>query len=176
MLMEDANLRQDFFYEMLAESDRIFGTSFFRSIIGNKNLSGYVSIDDISPIEFEFLVLFIFEKNNYTVKPTPPSNDSGIDGFIYDEFTRSTAIIQIKQYRDSAVGREDIQKLVGAAAGRPNSKLLFATSGLYSKSAMLYAEQQNITLYDKNWIEYHINNSEIKKIDLDLFILKFDIK
>ncbi len=104
-----------------------------------------------SPKEFEKLVVALLQKMGYggTVKfsgeVTGYSNDKGIDGIIKEDVLGLGRIhIQAKRYaKGNSVGREEIQKFVGALAGAQSGKGVFITTSSYTKGAKDYAETLN---------------------------------
>ncbi len=143
-----------------------------------------------SPKFFERLVVELllkmgyggaFEEAGITVGQ---SGDEGIDGIIReDKLGFSSIYIQAKRWStDTAVGRPEVQKFVGALAGQGAQKGLFITTAQFTREARNYAEKQSATkvvLVDgerlaKLMIEYDagvstVNVYPIKKIDFDFF-------
>lgn len=144
-----------------------------------------------TPAAFEKLVLQLLQKMGYggEVKNsgliTKYSNDGGIDGIIKEDILGFGRIhIQAKRYKiDSIIGREDIQKFVGALAVAQSNKGVFITTSGFSKAAIDYANSLNgsttIILIDgkqlANYIyEYGLGMQieqtiEIKKLDADFW-------
>ena len=112
---------------------------------------------------------------------TPRTGDYGIDGFVLeDELGINTIYIQAKRYdNDNSVSRPDLQKLAGAMLGKNAKKGVFITTSYFAKTAIEYANNQNIILIDgkklvKLMIKYNVgcyteSKYEIKKLDLDFF-------
>ncbi|MFK5949647.1 MAG: restriction endonuclease [Methylococcales bacterium] len=104
-----------------------------------------------SPYEFEHLVVNLLEKMGYggQVKDagsvTQASNDGGIDGIIKEDILGLGRIhIQAKRYsRSNTIGREEVQKFVGALAVAQSNKGIFITTSSYSKGACEYANNLN---------------------------------
>jgi len=104
-----------------------------------------------TPYEFEKLVVKLLDMMGYggVVKNagqvTQQSNDGGIDGIIKEDVLGLGRIhIQAKRYkRDSTIGREDIQKFVGALAVAQSNKGVFITTSRYSGAAIEYANNLN---------------------------------
>ncbi len=100
-----------------------------------------------SPLEFEHLVVELLEKMGYggqveeAGKVTTYTNDGGIDGVIKEDVLGLGRIhIQAKRYRrDKTVGRQEIQKFVGALAVAQSNKGVFITTSTYSRGAEDYA-------------------------------------
>ena len=158
-------------------------------------LSVYNEIIDVildkSPREFEKLVVVLLQKMGYggEVKSagevTQYSNDKGIDGIIKEDVLGLGRIhIQAKRYaRENTVGREEVQKFVGALAVAQSNKGVFLTTSSYSKGAIEYAENLNgtttLVLIDGNKLAEYIyqyslgmqteQTIEIKKLDSDFW-------
>lgn len=108
----------------------------------------------LSPISFERMVLDLMAKMGYgtleaAAKTTPTTGDEGIDGVIMlDKLGFDLIYVQVKHYAaDHPVGRPDIQRFVGAIAGR-GGKGLFVTTSKFSPQAIQYARAQHIVLVD----------------------------
>lgn len=116
---------------------------------------------------------------------TSRSVDEGIDGVISeDKLGFSKIYLQAKQWNpDKTIGRPEIQKFVGAIAGK-GDKGLFVTTAKFSKEAVQYALEQHIILVDGDalaslMIEHDFGVSTrkvyaLKGIDTDLF-LEYDV-
>ncbi len=97
--------------------------------------------------EFEHLVVSLLERMGYggevknAGKVTQYTNDGGIDGVIKEDVLGLGRIhIQAKRYnKNNTVGREEIQKFVGALAVAQSNKGVFITTSTYSKGAIDYA-------------------------------------
>lgn len=143
-----------------------------------------------SPAFFESLVVKLLQKMGYGGSLTDAgrvvgkSGDEGIDGIIReDKLGFDLIYIQAKRWdRDTAVGRPEIQKFVGALAGQGATKGLFITTAQFSKEAYAYAKRQHTTkvvLVDgiqlaQLMIDYDVGVSTeivytIKHLDTDFF-------
>ncbi|MBN1005457.1 restriction endonuclease [Amphritea pacifica] len=142
-----------------------------------------------TPSEFEGLVVKLMERMGYggqiknagTV--TQASNDGGIDGIIKEDVLGLGKIhIQAKRYaKSNTVGREEVQKFVGALAVAQSNKGVFITTSSYSAGATAYAESLNGTtnlvlingeqlakyIYDYNLGMQTKQHIEIKEMDSD---------
>lgn len=104
-----------------------------------------------NPFEFEKLVVKLLDKMGYggQVKDagqvTQASNDGGIDGIIKEDVLGLGRIhIQAKKYaRKNSVGRDEIQKFVGALAVAQSNKGVFITTSYYTSGAIEYANNLN---------------------------------
>jgi restriction system protein len=140
-----------------------------------------------SPKFFEKLVVELLVKMGYggSIKDAQEvigkTGDEGIDGIIKeDRLGLDVIYIQAKKW-ENAVGRDEIQKFVGALEGKKAKKGVFITTSTFTASAVDYAQQINtkVILIDKEqlaqfMIDYYVGVStemvyEIKKIDTDYF-------
>ncbi|MGB5964643.1 MAG: restriction endonuclease [Sulfurimonadaceae bacterium] len=150
-----------------------------------------------SPREFEKLVVALLQKMGYGGEiensglVTQYSNDKGIDGVIKEDVLGFGRIhIQAKRYkRENAIGREDLNKFVGALAGTQSSKGVFITTSSFNRNAVEYANGLNgvtLVLIDgeqlaKYMYEYSLGMQteqviEIKKLDSDFWDIMEDDK
>lgn len=153
----------------------------------NQNLADDLlsEVIKLSETAFEQMVIDLLKKMGYGAfdnsgRTTPVTGDEGIDGIIMeDKLGFDLIYIQAKKWElSSSVGRPEIQKFVGAIAGR-GGKGLFVTTAKYSNPAKDYAALQHIVLIDgpklaELMIEHNFGVSvkktfEIKAIDMDIF-------
>lgn len=140
------------------------------------------------PAFFEHLVVDLMLKMGYgsnspeSAQVTKYSGDEGIDGIIYeDKLGLDKIYLQAKQWTSSVVGRPELQKFVGALAGKSANKGVFITTSTFSKEAREYVKglTQKVVLIDGKelanyMIEFNVGVSpkkvyEVKKIDIDYF-------
>lgn len=144
-----------------------------------------------TPAAFEKLVVLLLQRMGYggEVKNsglvTKMSNDGGIDGVIKEDILGFGRInIQAKRFRlDISVGREEIQKFVGALAVAQSNKGVFITTSYFSKGAIEYVENlfgnTTVVLIDGKDLAAYIydyglgmqveQTIEIKKMDTDFW-------
>ncbi len=144
-----------------------------------------------SPKEFEALVVNLLQRMGYggEVKDagtvTQYSNDGGIDGVIKEDILGLGRIhIQAKRYAPTnTIGREEIQKFVGALAVAQSNKGVFISTSSYSKRAVEYvrnlAGSTTVVLIDGDQLASYIydfelgmqveQTIEIKKMDSDFW-------
>ena len=144
-----------------------------------------------SPREFEKLVVALLQKMGYggEVKNaaivTQQSNDKGIDGIIKEDVLGFGRIhIQAKRYDfNNTIGREEIQKFVGALAVAQSNKGVFITTSSFTRGAIEYVNNLNtsatVVLIDGKQLAEHIYNYglgmqtekviEIKKLDWEFW-------
>jgi restriction system protein len=144
-----------------------------------------------TPVSFERLVVLLLQKMGYGGEiensglVTKISNDGGIDGIIKEDVLGLGRIhIQAKRYKiNNPIGREEIQKFVGALAVAQSNKGVFITTSYYSKGAIEYANNLNgsttLVLIDGKQLAEYIydyglgmqveQTIEIKKLDADFW-------
>ena len=144
-----------------------------------------------SPTDFEHLVVQLLNRMGYgdqirdACEVTNASNDGGIDGIIKEDVLGLGRIhIQAKRYaRNRSIGREEIQKFVGALAVAQSQKGVFITTSKYTVGAQDYAASLNgtptLVLVDGQGLAEYIyefdlgmqveKTLEIKKLDSDFW-------
>ena len=147
------------------------------------------SVLGASPSFFERLVVELLVNMGYggsrkeAARAVGQSGDEGIDGIIdEDRLGLDTIYVQAKKWkREQHVGRPDIQKFVGALAGKRAKKGIFITTSDFSNDAMRYVNEidAKVILIDgrklaKFMIDYDVGVTEVtsyklKKIDSDYF-------
>lgn len=150
-------------------------------------------LEKINSCSFEFfekLVIELLIKMGYggsreeAGRATKKTGDEGIDGIINeDRLGLDSIYIQAKRWKDTVVGRPEIQKFSGALDTPGASKGIFITTSTFSKEAREYVKiinTKNIVLIDgiqlaQYMIEFNVGVSteiiyEVKKIDTDYFI------
>jgi restriction system protein len=115
-------------------------------------------VRNISPSSFEKLVVNLLVKIGYggsiedAGKAIGKTRDEGIDGIIKeDKLGLDVIYIQAKNWNEkSVVGRPELQKFVGALAGKKAKKGVFITSSKFTKDALEYshATETKILLID----------------------------
>ena len=144
-------------------------------------------IKKCSPSFFERLVVELIVKMGYggsikdAGKAIGKSGDEGIDGIIKeDKLGLDTIYIQAKRWEGN-VGRQELQKFVGALAGQGAKKGIFITTSNFTKEALLYSpkNETKIVMIDVEQladllIDYDLGVTkiikyEIKRIDNDYF-------
>ena len=142
-----------------------------------------------SPAFFENLVVELIVKMGYggsiqeAGKAIGKSGDEGIDGIIKEDILGLDAIyIQAKRWQtDKTIGRPEIQKFVGALAGKGASKGIFITTSNFTRDAREYVPMNNIkivlidgTQLAQYMIDHNLGVSTtrtyiVKKMDGDYF-------
>jgi restriction system protein len=92
---------------------------------------------------FEEFTEHLFEYNGFVTQLTPPSNDEGKDIIAYKNGEKY--FIECKHWSsDSIIGREYLQKLVGAAISYGVYNTIFIATCTFNENATKYAMQINI--------------------------------
>lgn len=113
----------------------------------------YENIMNNSPDFFEKLVVDLLlsmgyggfrEESGYTVGK---SGDGGIDGIIdEDQLGLNQIYIQAKRFKDTVIGRPEIQKFAGALDGQKATKGVYITTSRFTPNAKEYANNSNFTI------------------------------
>jgi restriction system protein len=142
-----------------------------------------------SPAFFERLVVELLVNMGYggsrteAARAVGQSGDEGIDGIIDEDRLGLDAVyVQAKRWGPTQhVGRPEIQKFVGALAGRRAKKGIFITTSNFSTDAMRYVNEidARVVLIDGKklaefMIDYNVGVTELtsyqlKKLDSDYF-------
>ncbi len=144
-----------------------------------------------TPREFEKLVVSLLQKMGYggeitnSAVVTPYSHDKGVDGIIKEDVLGfGTICIQAKRNTyDNPVGRDAVQKFVGALMQAQSTKGVFITTSEFTRGALEFAQQlssnMKIILIDGKKLasyiyEYSLGMQteqfiEIKKLDGDFW-------
>lgn len=102
----------------------------------------------MDPFDFEVLILSLIQKMGYgemvpnKIDPQTPG-DEGVDGMIRcDEFGFRTIYTQAKRWSSSVlVGRQEVQKFVGALEGKNCSEGIFITTSHFTDAAIDYVNK-----------------------------------
>lgn len=191
--MDSYRKKKDETIEFKEPSDEVSKTpeeliqSGFEKIRSSLQIDLLAKLKSVHPAFFEQIVVDLLVKMGYggsleeAGKATKYTNDEGIDGIIKeDKLGLDVIYIQAKRW-EGTVSRPEIQKFVGALAGKRAKKGVFITTSNFSRDAIAYSEQMDtkIVLIDgeeltQYMIDYNLGVStqniyEIKKIDSDYF-------
>lgn len=163
--------------------------SAYQEIRDNLALEVLENVMSCSPAFFERLVVELLVAMGYggsrrdAARAVGQTGDEGIDGIIdEDRLGLDTIYIQAKKWANN-VGRPEIQKFVGALAGKRARKGIFITTSSFSSDAVKYASDidTKVILIDGKrlaelMMDYNIGVNEVtayklKKIDSDYFSL-----
>lgn len=146
-------------------------------------------LKEVDSYKFEEIVLDLLIKMGYggskeeAKERTKKTNDEGIDGIINeDKLGLDKIYVQAKRWKNSSVGRVEVQAFAGALDGHGASKGIFITTSNFTKDAKEYVDKvksKKIILIDgyklaQYMIDFNVGVSvqgvyEIKKIDNDYF-------
>jgi restriction system protein len=148
-------------------------------------------VKKMDPYKFERLVLDLLLAMGYggsreeAAKVTKASGDEGIDGVINeDKLGLDVIYLQAKCWKETTVGRKEIQSFVGALAGQQAHKGVFITTSDFADTAIEYARKvsQKVILIGGDkladlMIQYDIgvalsHSYEVKHVDSDYFELE----
>lgn len=116
------------------------------SIRQNTNIQSIINAYAQCPTDFEWFCADLFERMGYNARVTPPTRDGGYDIELTSEAGRY--IVECKCYSPvHKVGRDKIQKLVGANVVMADGMMFITTSG-FSADALHYASQVGVELID----------------------------
>lgn len=159
----------------------------YQEIRDNLALEVLENVMSCSPAFFERLVVELLVAMGYggsrrdAARAVGQTGDEGIDGIIdEDRLGLDTIYIQAKKWANN-VGRPEIQKFVGALAGKRARKGIFITTSSFSSDAVKYASDidTKVILIDGKrlaelMMDYNIGVNEVttyklKRIDSDYF-------
>jgi restriction system protein len=166
--------------------DELFELS-YTQIINNLKEQLKQKLNECSAYFFEQIVLDLLLKMGYggsendSGELTQKSSDEGIDGIIKeDKLGLDKIYIQAKKW-ENTVGRQEIQKFVGALQGKRAKKGVFITTSEFSKNAYEYVNNLDVAviLIDGEKLSQYMvenelgislkNNFKIYSIDNDYF-------
>lgn len=161
------------------ELNRALETEILDEIIGKKDFKFFERL----VVDLVIAMGYGSDEENAGVV-TQPTKDGGIDGEVSeDKFGFNKIYIQAKCWdKGNTVSCPEVQKFVGALAGKGASKGLFITTSQYSSEAIRFAKEQHgakVVLVDgprlaKLMIEHQVGVSSIhkyvvKRLDSDYF-------
>ncbi|KGM93232.1 restriction endonuclease (plasmid) [Clostridium botulinum] len=135
-------------------------------------------IEKMTGREFEEFCVYLFNQTNEykRVKLTAATNDGGKD-IVMTDLEGNTVFVECKRYDESMIGREIIQKLVGAMVQNGVQKgILITTSKLNDNALQCLNEIKKhsdlqidvIELYAiQDMLEKYCDDSILKELDID---------
>lgn len=96
--------------------------------------------------QFEDLVAAAYRQLGYTVLPTAPGVDGGIDLILTREGER--VFVQCKHWKAWQVGAPVVRELFGLVVANRASRGIVVTSGTFSREALAFARQSGTELLD----------------------------
>jgi len=108
--------------------------------------------------EFENAIAALFTRLGYKVQQTPFSNDGGKDALAWKDGKKY--LIECKRYaEDQPIGRRDLQILVAAMLEEKAEEGIYVNTGRFTGSAIAYALQNRIDLYDSTRLSALVNEA-----------------
>ena len=103
-------------------------------------------IKALSPSDFEVYIADLFRLYGYEAEVTPATNDGGKD--IILKYDNRKYYVECKHFTDGAVGREIIQKLVGAGVVDGDVYgYIVATSSCFNDNALACMQKSTVPLF-----------------------------
>lgn len=122
-----------------------------------KNLFKIDDLINLTPIEFEkWVKKYIFEKEGWEVSETKKTGDGGIDLILSKKSEKSIA--QCKRYRQT-VGEPMLRDFYGTMMSEGVSRGYFVTTGIFSLSALKFADNKPIEMIDRRVLASKISSS-----------------
>lgn len=120
-----------------------------------QNLSIIDNLLNLNPVEFEkWVKINVFEKEGWQVTETKITGDGGIDLVLNQK--NEYSIAQCKRYRNT-VGEPSLRDFYGTMISEGVSRGYFVTTGLFSLSALKFAENKPIELIDRRILAQKIS-------------------
>jgi restriction system protein len=121
-------------------------------------------LDNMSWSDFELLVGEHFRKQGYKVQETSGGADGGIDLVL--EKNGEKYFVQCKQWKAYKVGVKIIRELLGVMVGGGATGGFVVTSGQFTKDAIGFARENNITLLDGVKLHQIISSGSQSKVEI----------
>lgn len=91
----------------------------------------------LHPRDFEFFVSYLFNYKGYATDVTPATNDKGRDIIVYGYKGNDKTYVECKKYDSSnLIGREIVDKLLGACTLDGVRSAIIVTTSTYTKTAI----------------------------------------
>lgn len=150
------------------EQAEILPSELFGNIFGTKTESkanplSIADLDKLNPNLFKASIAAIFTKQGYDVMLLPNANNKGVDVIVKKE--NENYLIQAKQSK-SLIGNDATQEILVAKKYfeykfKVQFKLIIVTNNEYSSSAKIFANLNDIKLYNRNELEKMVIKNEI---------------
>jgi restriction system protein len=115
-------------------------------------------IDELSGEDFELFLYYFFRKHGYRVRLTPRTHDFGADLVI--RHRRKRIVIQAKRWKER-VGIKAVQEVIGSLAYYEAKQGMVFTNSYYTKSAVILAQSNGITLVGRNALKRMIKDDHV---------------
>lgn len=124
----------------------IFAVILLMLSLANKNNN----VENMTGLEFESYVAYIFRRQGYNVITTPKTGDFGADLILTKPNER--ICVQCKRYK-KPVGVSAVQEVATAKTYYDCEKAVVVTNSKFTKAANKLATANKVVLYDGNWIK-----------------------
>lgn len=123
---------------------------------------GIKDVDDLSGLEFEKFLEFLFKDLGYKVTRTQYAGDYGADLIIEKDGLRT--VVQAKRYKGS-VGVKAIQEIVAAKNYYDADSCMVVTNSRFTDQAFRLAKKNHVRLIGRKRLRELINQARKKTID-----------
>jgi hypothetical protein len=148
--------RQEFKKKLFAESRALRSAEIER--LSKHWLATSDSYFSMGPFVFEDAIARLFGALGYEVKQTPYSNDGGKDAILRKDGKKY--VVECKRYdRGRTTGRRDLQVLLAAMHDEGADGAFFVTTGQFARTAIEYARENDIKIYDGDHLPILINQA-----------------
>ena len=120
-------------------------------------------IDSLSGVEFENMLVEIFQKQGYNVSLTKKSHDYG--GDLVLKKSDKISIVQAKRYEKN-IGIKAIQEIISAKKHYQADELFVVTNRYFSKDAIVLASEHDVMLIDRDVLT-NLVGKYMPKINID---------
>lgn len=119
----------------------------------------------ISPREFEDMIVELYERAGHKPKRTGATGDHGVD-IVVDAKNGEKWVVQCKRWRGS-VGEPVVRDFYGVVQHEKADKGIIFTTGRFTASAQQWAKGKPITLYDGNKLVEIWSRSKVHQQNAD---------
>jgi len=114
------------------------------------------SLDNLSGIEFENFLKWLFQERGYSVELTKITADSGVDLVLKKD--KEKIAVQAKRYnRNTKVSNEVVLKTYGGMGVYKCDKSIIITTSFFTNQAKSDAQNLNIELWDREFLSAKID-------------------
>lgn len=138
----------------------------FLSIRHDRKKLGHLQleqIDNLSGLDFEYYLFYLFKKHHIRTKITSYTHDFGADLIL--KYHRKRIVIQAKRWNDN-VGIKAVQETIGAMSYYKAKYGVVITNSFYTKSAFELAAASEIVLLNRHDLADMMNMETNEILDL----------
>lgn len=122
-------------------------------------------LDKMSWHDFELLVGEHFRRQGFKVQETSGGPDGGVDLIL--EKNGAKYFVQCKQWKAYKVGVKIVRELLGVMISEGATGGFVITSGQFTKDALQFAQENNITLIDGRELHHIISSGSLPKTGVE---------